>query len=36
MPTEHFIAGKDLNGFEMHHRLQEAYDKVHRQYVTGK
>ena len=25
----------DLNGFEMHHRLLEAYNKVHRQHTTG-
>jgi len=29
------LPGKDLAGFEMHHRLLEAYDKVHRQHATG-
>ncbi len=27
--------GNELAGFEMHHRLLEAYDKVHRQHAEG-
>lgn len=27
--------GNELGGFEMHHRLLEAYEKVHRQHASG-
>ena len=35
---QHFLGitlpGKELNGFEMHHRLPEAYGKMHRHHAT--